>query len=810
MEHEEVASRLPEFGTLLRQHRLGAGLSQGALAERARMSTEGISALERGYRRNPQRETLALLAGALALNAEQRSAFEKAAARSGAPRGASVTVGPWNAGEFSNLPLALSTFIGRGRELDEIAALVQRHRLVTVTGAGGVGKTQTALQVARTRRDDASAWFVTLASVSKPDLVPQAIASSVGAQQIPSRCVLDTLIAFLKNKVSLLLLDDCDHVIGMAASVAEKLLIGCPDLRVLATSREPLLAAGERRYQLASLRDDDAVALFVDRARAVETHFTLSQENAPLVGEICRKLDGIPLAIELAAARVNLLSLAALNGRLEDRLGVLTGGRRTVPQQRTMRATIDWSYDLLSASEQRVFERLSVFVGGCTLAAASAVCAGSEISEPDVLDVLASLVDKSLVTVDLERSQPRYGLLESFRQYARERLGARGEGQATAHRHAMAYSDLTLRDTRGEAWPLEDDNFRAALQWSLVERGDLPCGWQIASVIGACESVTPAERQTWTEFALDLVDETTPVPLLAKLHTAKAMVAYAYGKYEASIAGSTAALACFRTLGDSRGLARAKSHIGHALHNLGRTADAQVAFGEALALLRRLNDTNSSLLAGVLMGLGLVVSADIAVVRSYFAEARQIYEAHKNAIGVAYSLMNLSEREFVAGNVETALRSATDALEFAKTLPGFAITKVELTALNGIAVYLIALERYDEAASRAREMLALAREHAADYQIALAAGHLAVITAVRAQTATERSPVEFVAAARMLGFADGRLARIGSLRDGVAQPQYERIVNILGAALGSEALAQLLAEGAALPEEAAIGPALRL
>ena len=813
--HELRATSGASFGELLRRHRLAAGLSQEALAERARMSTEGISALERGYRRSPQRETLELLAGALALDAERRRAFEEAAARSSPPRraGTSVTVGPWSGTAESNLPFSIATFIGRERELAEIAAIVGKYRLITITGAGGVGKTQTALQVVRLLSQDAgtAACFIGLASTSDPSLVTAAIASALGVEQTPRRPLLDTLIAYVRNRELLLLLDNCEHVVQEAAGVSEALLAAAARVRIIATSREPLMATGERRYQLPSLSIDDAVALFVDRAQGVDVHFTLSDENAPLVAEICRRLDGIPLAIELAAARVNLISLKALNEKLDDRLPILTGGRRTaLPQQRTMRAAIDWSYDLLSAREQRIFERLAIFVGGCTLAAASAVCAGDSVAESDVFDALASLVDKSLVTVDLERSEPRYGLLESFRQYAHERLAARGELDAIARRHTIVYSDLALREGRGDAtWVAEQGNYRAAIQWSLIGRGDLAYGWQIVSEMGAWDAIAPAERQSWVDVALELADETIPESLLAKLHTAKAMAAFGNGKYEASVASSTAALAHYRLPGDLLGIVRAKSHIGHALNNLGRTRDAEAAFGEALALLRERNDPKSALLAGVLMGLGLVAS-DIVLVRSYFSEARRIYEEQRNSIGVGYTLTNLSEREFIAGNVEIALRSATDALQLAKTLSAFSNASLQLAALNMIAICLVALNRHDEAAIRAREMLALAQEHGLNYQFALAAGHLAVIATVKMEALTEEPRARFAAAARVLGFADDRLARIGSLRDSVATPQYERCVTILRNAIGSDALAELMAEGALLPEAPAITEALAL
>ena len=336
----EERGQAPHFGMLLRRYRLAAGLSQEALAERARMSINGISALERGYRRTPQHETLALLAGALALDEGKREEFEAAAARSGSPRrlgGASVTVGPWTDTTNSNLPLALKSFVGRETELDEIVALAHDHRLVTLVGVGGLGKTETALHVGRSLNDssDTAVYFVALAPVSDPSLVVTAIASTLGVQEVPNRPLLETLIVYLKNKTLLLILDNCEHIIAQTAEIAQAILSSCAHVQILATSRELLRVAGEQGYRLPSLsvpspkeaggiRATDAAAygaivLFADRARGVDHRFVLTDENAPVVAELCRRLDGIPLAIELAAARVNQLSPRVLAEKLKNR-----------------------------------------------------------------------------------------------------------------------------------------------------------------------------------------------------------------------------------------------------------------------------------------------------------------------------------------------------------------------------------------------------------------------------------------------------------------------------------------------------------
>jgi predicted ATPase/transcriptional regulator with XRE-family HTH domain len=425
-------SRSSDFGTLLRRYRIAAGLSQEELAERARLSFHGISALERGFRRTPQPDTLALLAGALALAGEQRAALETAAARATLPRRRSenVTLGPWLDTVPSKLPLSLTSFVGRAAELDEIVALAHDHRLVTITGAGGVGKTQIALRAAAItdKGEKGDVRFVGLATVSEAPAVVAAIASALGVQQVPKHQLLDTLLTHLRDRSVLLILDNCEHVLPQAASIVEKLLQGCPNLRILAISREPLKSSGERAYCLQSLGADDACKLFADRARAVDHRFLLSDENSAIIARICRRLDGNALAIELAAARVNVLSLKALAENLESQLSILDAGMRTaLARQQTMRATIEWSYGLLSPREQRIFERLSVLEGGSTLETAMTVCAGGDIAEDDVLDAIISLVDKSIVAADLDGAEPRYRLLEPFREFGRERLAMRDE-----------------------------------------------------------------------------------------------------------------------------------------------------------------------------------------------------------------------------------------------------------------------------------------------------------------------------------------------------------------------------------------------
>jgi predicted ATPase/transcriptional regulator with XRE-family HTH domain len=823
---------------LLRQYRLAAGLSQEALAERARISTQGISALERGYRRTPQRETLSLLVGALALSDEQREEFEAAAARSVLlGRGASVTVGPWADGASTALTLALTSFVGRETELEEIATLVHEHRMVTLAGTGGIGKTQTALQFATALCGpaDVAVCFIGLASVSDPTLVVTAIASALRLQEVPNRSLLETLLAYLKNKALLLILDNCEHVIIEAATVAATLLTGCPRVRILATSREPLRAAGEYCYRLPSLSlpspragrqlgvsdaaSYGAIVLFRDRACAANHHFALTDENAPIAAEICRRLDGIPLAIELAAARVNLLSVKALAKKIDDTFQVLTGGERTaLPRQQTMRATIEWSYDLLAAPEQRVFERLAVFAGGCTLAHAVEVCVGEEATEVEVFNLLSSLVDKSLVVADLDGIEPRYRLLESFRQYAREKLAMRGEHGAVARRHAVAYLECARRTTRRRDEPdsafleietqKELDNYRSALQWALADRGDVPLGQRLAGQLRGVWGNSPVEGRRWVTSALVLVDERTPANVLADLCFAQATFAFCLREYATQLSSSETAIAHYRVVGDELGIAGAQSLAGHALMFLERVPEAKMVLKDALQRARELNSRRLLAYLIRLLGYASAIDGDPLLARSYVAKALSILEPLGNKVEVAWALDDLGEHEYLSGNADVALRHATDALATFRT---FNHARGIAAALRSSAIYLAHLARFDEAEQCARESLELARDGQWESMLVSSLQHLAAVAALRPQVDAEHAGTSRALAARIFGFSDAQMGEtIGLRRFSNVDRQYGPVISALRESLGADALAKLMAEGAAMTEEQAVEAASKM
>ena len=483
------------FGGLLRQLRAEARLTQEELAEAAQVSQRAVSDLERGINRTARKDTAVLLADALNLAEPVRAVFV-AAARGRAPAAGVLAAlqrqaqeASWAAaGGVHGFPAALTSFIGRAGPLREVAGLLCDHRLVTVTGPGGAGKTRLAAQVARqvAGRFADGAWLVELAPVADPAQVAAVVAAALRVREQPGLPAAEALARALARQQGLLVLDNCEHVIGAAAELCAGLLAACDDVRVLATSREPLRVAGEARYRLASLAlpdlDDlaeaaraEAVALFADRARAADARFALDDQTAPAVARLVTRLDGMPLAIELAAAQVEALGVTGLLGRLDGRLALLAGGDRLAPpRQRSLAATVDWSYQLLDEAERRVFRWLSVFPAGFTLEGAEAVA--GEAAGPAVL----RLVDCSLLTPprDGPDGRSRYSMLETLRGYGAGRLAEAGEQDQAAAALAgyalgvaeQATAGLQTRTGEPEAarWlDAEDATTRQVLAWAM-------------------------------------------------------------------------------------------------------------------------------------------------------------------------------------------------------------------------------------------------------------------------------------------------------------------------------------------------------
>jgi predicted ATPase len=377
-----------------------------------------------------------------------------------------------------NLPVQLTSFVGREAELSALRELVAAHRMVTLTGIGGVGKTRLAVHLGAEVLDRYrnGVWLAELASVEAPRAL-EVMAGAIGVDLQPARTIEDCVIEDLRSRQVLLVVDNCEHILGEVRRIAELLLYEVPGVSILATSREGLRVPGEQLYSVPSLDDDSALRLFVERARSVDSGFTLGESDRTSVLAMCSRLDGIPLAIELAAARVPMFSLEDLAQRVQQRFRLLTAGRGTIERHQTLRAAVDWSYDLLSARERAAFSRLSVFAGGCTLEAAEAIIAAADLAADEVLELLSGLVDKSLVVVDRTHATTRYGMSETIRQYAEERLVASGDAEAVRARHARWYAEFARAAGRGLysaeelSWlePLrgELDNLQVAVAWAV-------------------------------------------------------------------------------------------------------------------------------------------------------------------------------------------------------------------------------------------------------------------------------------------------------------------------------------------------------
>ncbi len=678
-----------------------------------------------------------------------------------------------------NLPSQLTGFVGRTREVEDVKQLLSAKRLLTLTGAGGVGKTRLALRMAEGLVEEYpdGVWLVDLATLSDEALVLQTAASILGVREAPNYPLSETLLSFLERKKLLITLDNCEHLTSACAAFAEMVLRRCSDVRILATSRVPLEVSGEavwsvpplsfpdprRLPPLETLAEFEAVKLFLERTASIQPVFTLRPDNAAPVAAICQRLDGMPLAIELAAARTSAMTVQQIAARLDDRFRLLTGGSRTaLPRHQTLRGAIDWSYGLLVDKERVLLRRLSVFAGGWTLEAAEEVCSDGGVEELEVLDTLTQLAFKSLILVGEHSGSVRYRFLETVRQYARDRLGESDEEAVVRRRHRDWYlafaerAEQELAGPRQASWfdtvEAEHDNLRAALEWTL-QSGEPEAALRLATAVREFWFVRGymAEGRTWLERALEQSDDVASSLRAKALRAAGWLAVFGQGEYVGGRTLYEESLSLWRQLEDKRNIAQSLHDLGVVEAHLGRHAAARDLYNESLALRQEAGDR----------------------------------------VGSAISLHNLGRVAYREGDYATAgalLQQSLAILQDAGYQHPIAMV------LTNLGLVACRQGEYARARSLMHQGLALHRELGDQRRIAFALEGFASLAAARG---------ERTRAARLFGAAEALREVLGSPLPPADRPDFDRGVAAARAEVEESAFATAWAEGRSLtPDEA--------
>ncbi len=723
--------------------------------------------------------------------------------------------------KVNNLPRPVTSFVPRDTDVAEVKARLAKYRIVTLVGSGGAGKTRLALEVGSELLEDYpdGVWIAELAPLEDTRLVAETVCTTIGVPVQGSRSAIDSAIGYLRQKKALLILDNCEHLVEAAAHLAEELVRGCPSLFLLATSREPLGIGGESTYRVPSLTfpsrtegitaaealDYGAVRLFVERATATVDGFSLTDANAPAVANICKHLDGIPMAIELAVPQLRMMPAQGLATRLHDRFLLLVRGSRTaLPRHQTLRTLFDWSYNLLTEAEQTLLRRLSVFAGGWTIDSAAFVTAGGLVDEGNVFELLSCLADKSLVVPDLSGGEPRYRFLETVRQYAFHKLQESGE---RGRRRRLAEYLIRFYAEAGAAWPTtatetwlvrnepELDNLRASLDWAFGPQGDAGLGVELVghSVRIWDELSLLPERERWFSVAIERMSEDTPSATKARLWLGRTSNSAHGDRQNFELARSAAEL--FRAVDDRHGLGEALAKAGAALETPTTPGEGLPLLEEGLQILRPLGQSKQ--LASCLRSLAVAryFVQDFAAARPLIAQSASVAQAVGDRRGLAAALVASAELEFAAGAVDKATEQIRAMIDSGHHNP-------RLLALGrgNLAAYLLAADRIGEAKLEALSGLREARALGWRAAVVRILEHLALVAAL----AGNRE-----GAARLLGYTVAFYAAGAGSREFTELATYNRLIAELGRELTQERIAALMAEGAAWSEDEAADAAIR-
>ena len=760
----------------------------------------------------------------------------------------------------NNLPTHLTSFIGRENEIAEVSQDLAEHRLVTLTGSGGTGKTRLSLQVAVDMLDSFpnGVWFVELAPITDPELVPHTILTAIGIKEQDNKAPLDLLKEYLQERQTLIVLDNCEHLVSASARVVNELLRAAPRIKILASSREALGVRGEASYPVPSLSlpnpkhlptmeglsQYEAVRLFIDRALLANPRFEVDKDNAPFIAQICYRLDGIPLAIELASARVKVLSVDQISKRLDDRFRLLTGGARTaLPRQQTLRALIDWSYDILEENEQLLLRRLSVFMGGWTLEAAEDVCTGDEIDSIDVLELLSQLINKSLVVViDKSKSgETRYRMLETIRQYAREKLLETG-GSKTVHQRHLAYFLKLAERAEPELyrsnqafwffrWDEELDNLRIALEWSLnsdveiglrilvslrffldnrilhQEMGD----WYLQFLERYPKQDTLRSRALilgshciWNNGKYDearaMAEQSLQISRMLRAQGAEAFSLWglgalmmAYGDLRNGAPLVEKSLALYREFGDELGITATVAWLSM---NDNSVDIAKTYINEALRLSRELGNLAWVAICLELKSRWVIWDGDFSSPVPWLEEAKLIHRQLGSVIGEGNVLNMYGILEYWRGNYQQSCDYFEDALEIFERVDVHSVVFWVQTymayARMGLGDILKAKEMFSFCIERFKRVN----------------NRIGVIFAIEGMAKLNVIKNQLERASQLFSWTDGERDEIGDHRPPVERASVEKDLEIIKSQLGNEEFTSLYEKGQAMTTEQAIAPSL--